>query len=61
MKDFVGKLFIGFCDWIKMEFMKGDINEFMGILFGYKLMILIGLGIIILYVMWQNVIKNRIN
>lgn len=52
MKDFAGKPSTGFRDWAKLEFMKGDINEFMKTLSGYKLMISIGLGTITLYVMW---------
>jgi hypothetical protein len=52
MKDFAGKSSTGFRDWTKMEFMKGDINEFMGTLSGYKSTISIGLGTITLYAMW---------
>lgn len=51
MKDFAGKSSTGFRDWAKLEFMKGDINEFMRTLSGYKSTISIGLGTITLYVM----------
>ncbi|KAL6359172.1 hypothetical protein LRP88_06592 [Fusarium phalaenopsidis] len=46
MKDFAGKSSTGFRDWAKLEFMKGDINEFMRTLSGYKSTISIGLGTI---------------
>ncbi|KAI8662378.1 Helo-like-N domain-containing protein [Fusarium sp. Ph1] len=48
MKDFAGKSSTGFRDWAKLEFMKGDINEFMRTLSGYKSTISIGLGTITL-------------
>ncbi|KAG7137729.1 hypothetical protein HYQ46_008460 [Verticillium longisporum] len=44
MEDFNGKSNIGFRDWTKMEFMKGDINEFMDTLSGYKSTISVGPG-----------------
>ncbi|KAH7175929.1 hypothetical protein EDB81DRAFT_850014 [Dactylonectria macrodidyma] len=37
---------MGFRDWTKMEFMSGDINEFMDRLAGYKATISVGLGTI---------------
>ncbi|CVL00283.1 uncharacterized protein FMAN_09787 [Fusarium mangiferae] len=39
---------MGFRDWAKMEFMTGDINEFMDRLAGYKATISVGLGIIVM-------------
>lgn len=37
-------------DWAKLEFMRGDINEFIDTVSGYKSTIAVGLGIITLYV-----------
>lgn len=37
-------------DWAKMEFMKGDINEFIEVVAGYKSTISVGLGTITLWV-----------
>ncbi|KAJ4204229.1 hypothetical protein NW767_004421 [Fusarium falciforme] len=48
MKDFAGKSSTGLRDWAKMEFKKGDINEFMRTLSGYTSTISIGLGTITL-------------
>ncbi|CAM1504967.1 Fc.00g106040.m01.CDS01 [Cosmosporella sp. VM-42] len=49
MKEFSGKSKTGFRDWAKMEFMRGDINEFMGTLAGYKSTISVGLGTITMH------------
>ncbi|UPK96312.1 hypothetical protein LCI18_007247 [Fusarium solani-melongenae] len=46
MQVFAGKSKMGIRDWAKMEFMKGDINEFMDTLAGYKATISVGLGTI---------------
>lgn len=46
MKQFASKAKMGFRDWTKMEFMRGDINEFMETLSSYKSTILVGLGYI---------------
>ncbi|RBR08884.1 uncharacterized protein FIESC28_10064 [Fusarium coffeatum] len=46
MQAFGGTSKMGFRDWTKMEFMKGDINEFMDRLAGYKATISVGLGTI---------------
>jgi hypothetical protein len=40
----------GFRDWTKMEFMRGDINEFIGTVGGYKSTISVGLGIVTMLV-----------
>lgn len=58
MTDFAGKSSTGFRDWAKMEFKKGDINEFMRTLSGYTSTISIGLGTITLYVMLSNMTKS---
>ena len=46
MKIFNGKSKTGLKDWTKMEFMRGDINEFIDTLADYKSTITIGLGTI---------------
>ncbi|KAH7142705.1 hypothetical protein B0J13DRAFT_596078 [Dactylonectria estremocensis] len=46
MQDFSGKSKIGIRDWTRMEFMRGDINEFMDTLAGYKSTISVGIGTI---------------
>jgi hypothetical protein len=46
MKKFDGKSKMGLKDWAKMEFMRGDINEFIDTMADYKSTITIGLGII---------------
>jgi ammonia channel protein AmtB len=46
MKIFSGKSKTGLKDWSKMEFMRGDINEFIDVLADYKSTITIGLGTI---------------
>ncbi|KAJ0426806.1 hypothetical protein BJY00DRAFT_306801 [Aspergillus carlsbadensis] len=49
MNAFSAKSRSGFRDWARMEFMKGDINEFIDILAGYKSTISIGLGTITMH------------
>jgi hypothetical protein len=46
MKKFGAKSKSGLKDWTKMEFMRGDINEFIDTLADYKSTITIGLGTI---------------
>ncbi|RYP42956.1 hypothetical protein DL768_010164 [Monosporascus sp. mg162] len=46
MKCFHSESKAGFRDWMKLEFMKGNINDFMDALAGYKSTIAIALGII---------------
>lgn len=48
MVAFSGKPKIGFRDWAKMEFMRGDINDFIDTVAGYKSTVSIGLGTIAL-------------
>jgi hypothetical protein len=50
MKAFGGKSKTGFRDWTKMEFMRGDINEFIDTIAGYKATISVGIGTITLLV-----------
>lgn len=40
----------GFRDWTKMEFMRGDINEFIDTISGYKSTISVGLGTVTMFV-----------
>ncbi|KAJ5547120.1 hypothetical protein N7494_004705 [Penicillium frequentans] len=44
MQTFDRKSKTGFRDWTKMEFMRGDINEFIDTISGYKATISVGLG-----------------
>ena len=46
MEVFIGKSKTGIRDWTKMEFMRGDINEFIDTIAGYKSTISVGLGTI---------------
>lgn len=46
MKVFGGDSKTGFRDWTRMEFMRGDINEFIDTVAGYKSTISVALGII---------------
>ena len=50
MEVFSGKSKTGFRDWTRMEFMKGDINEFIDTIAGYKSTISVGLGTITMLV-----------
>ena len=50
MKVFSSKSKTGFRDWTKMEFMRGDINEFIDTIAGYKSTITVGLGTITMLV-----------
>lgn len=50
MEGFSRKTKTGFRDWTKMEFMRGDINEFIDIIAGYKSTISVGLGTITMLV-----------
>jgi len=50
MESFSNKSKAGFRDWTKLEFMKGDINEFIDTLSGYKATISVGLGTITMLV-----------
>ncbi|KAH7406617.1 hypothetical protein DE146DRAFT_398656 [Phaeosphaeria sp. MPI-PUGE-AT-0046c] len=48
MQSFGEKTKTGIRDWAKLEFMRGDINEFIDTISGYKSTIAVGLGIITL-------------
>jgi hypothetical protein len=50
MKVFSGKSKTGFRDWTKMEFMRGNINEFIDTIAGYKSTISVGIGTITMLV-----------
>jgi hypothetical protein len=50
MLSFKEKSKTGIRDWAKLEFMRGDINEFIDTISGYKSTIAVGLGIVTLYV-----------
>jgi hypothetical protein len=50
MNVFSGKSKPGFRDWTKMEFMRGDMNEFIDTIAGYKSTISVALGTITLLV-----------
>lgn len=50
MDSFRQKSKTGIRDWAKMEFMRGDINEFIDIISGYKSTISVGLGTINMFV-----------
>ncbi len=50
MNKFKGKSKTGIVDWAKMEFMKGDVNEFIDTLGSYKSTISVHLGTITLLV-----------
>jgi hypothetical protein len=50
MESFSQKTKASFCDWAKLEFMRGDINEFIDTISGYKSTIAVGLGTITMYV-----------
>ncbi|KAL3470045.1 hypothetical protein BJX99DRAFT_240158 [Aspergillus californicus] len=49
MKAFDRKTKTGFRDWTRMEFMRGDINEFIDTIAGYKSTISVGLGTITMH------------
>ncbi|CEL04960.1 hypothetical protein ASPCAL06083 [Aspergillus calidoustus] len=49
IKVFANKSKTGFRDWTRMEFMRGDINEFIETLAGYKSTISVGLGTITMH------------
>lgn len=54
MESFSHKSKAGFRDWTKLEFMKGDINDFIDTISGYKSTISVGLGTITMY---ENIIS----
>lgn len=46
MEQFVNKSKTSFMDWAKMEFRRGDINQFMDLLAEYKATIAVGVGVL---------------
>lgn len=50
IEPFTQKTIAGFCDWVKLEFMKSDINEFIDMISPNKSTIAVGLGTITMYV-----------
>jgi hypothetical protein len=50
MESFGRKSKTSFRDWTKMEFMRGDINEFIDTISGYKSTISVGLGTVTMFV-----------
>jgi Fungal N-terminal domain of STAND proteins len=46
MEKFSRKSKTSFIDWTKMEFMRGDVNQFMDTVTGYKATISVGLGVL---------------
>ena len=50
MNSFTQKNKTGFRDWAKLEFMRGDIDEFIDTISGYKATIAIGIGTITMLV-----------
>jgi hypothetical protein len=50
MLSFSEKSKTGIRDWAKLEFMRGDINEFIDTISGYKSTIAVGLALVTLYV-----------
>lgn len=59
MKSFRGKSKTDFVDWTKMEFKKGDINEFINTIDGYKATISVTLGIIIMSVILVQILAGE--
>lgn len=57
MEAFSQKSKTGFRDWTRMEFMRGDINEFIDIIAGYKSTISVGLGTITMLVAFPCLIR----
>lgn len=58
MKAFDGKSKMGLLDWTKMEFMRGDINEFIDTIAGYKSTIAVGLGTITMLVAIPRLLRT---
>ena len=57
MEGFGGKSKTGFRDWTKMEFMRGDMNEFIDTIAGYKSTISVGLGTITMSVAIPSLLR----
>ena len=60
MEVFSGKSKTGFQDWTRMEFMKGNINEFIDTIAGYKSTISVGLGTITMLVAIPSLFRTQL-
>jgi hypothetical protein len=58
MDSFSQKSNTGLRDWAKLEFMRGDINEFIDTISGYKSTISVGMGAITMFV---NFVPSRLS
>jgi hypothetical protein len=61
MERFGGKTKTGLRDWTKMEFMRGDIRDFMDTLASYKSTIMVGLGTITMSVAYLGQLQTWAN
>ncbi len=61
MEKFSGKKKTGLRDWTKMEFMRGDIHDFMDTLASYKSTIMVGLGTITMSVAYFGLFGTSAN
>jgi peptidoglycan hydrolase CwlO-like protein len=61
MEKFNGKTKTGLKDWARMEFMRGDIRDFMDTLASYKSTIMVGLGTITMSVTCLSLLKASAN
>lgn len=57
MEAFRGKSKTGIRDWTKMEFMRGNMNEFIDTIAGYKSTISVGIGIITMLVAIPHLLR----
>lgn len=60
MEKFSGKTKTGLRDWTKLEFMRGNINDFMDTLASYKSTIMVGLGTITMSVAYLIYLELRL-
>lgn len=60
MESFSRKSKTGFRDWAKMEFMRGDIHEFIDTISGYKSTISVGLGTLTMFVKHLIICENKL-
>lgn len=60
MEAFGRKSKTGFRDWAKMEFMRGDIHEFIDTISGYKSTISVGLGTLTMFVSPFPIRENKL-
>ncbi len=61
MEQFAGKAKTGRRDWVKMEFMRGNIHDFMDTLASYKSTIMVGLGTITMLVTYLALVGTSAN